>query len=118
MNNDWYENGKLPPIGCKVLTSFKEAKFKSAKQAHGKEALIVAHANNIAIFEYFHEGCKFYHGFYSGHFIPVKTEREKVVDRAVNGAVICLGKIDDLDFVRTLAANWYDGGMLRLPEDL
>ena len=82
MSNNW--NGKgLPPIGTKVMTNFPQARHKSAMQAHGKEAKIVAHADEVAIFEYDHEGCKYYHGFYEGHFLPIKSDRDKAIEELV-----------------------------------
>ena len=70
----------LPPVGAKVITNYEHSCYESAQQAHNKEAVIVAHANNVAIFEYYHNGCKFYHGFYSGYFKPSKSERDKAIE--------------------------------------
>jgi len=79
MKENWNGNG-LPPIGTKVMTDFPQARHKSAMQSHGKEAEIVAHADDIAIFKYEHEGCKYYHGFYAGHFLPIKSDRDKFIE--------------------------------------
>jgi len=76
---NWNGEG-LPPVGTKVITDYPQARHKSAMQAHGKKATIVAHADDIAIFEYEHEGCKYYHGFYAGHFLPIKSDRDKAIE--------------------------------------
>jgi len=116
MKNDWYEKGKLPPIGCEVLTEEFESNYKSAQQAVNKEGTVVAHVDDVAIFRYFHDGCIWYHGFYAQSFRPAKTEREKVIDLAEKCAVRCCLRTPDINYIKALAAVWYDSGMLKFPE--
>lgn len=116
-NVEWNGVG-LPPVGAKVITNYDHSGYESAQQAHNKEAVIVAHANNVAIFEYYHNGCKFYHGFYSGYFKPVKSERYKAIEemsktviRAHANLIRELPIIDDISL-----AALYDAGYRKVEQ--
>lgn len=128
-NNDWYEKSELPPVGCKVKTSFPEAVHDSAKQAHDKEAEIVAHSKDVAIFKYLHNNCLYYHGFYALHFHPIKSDREKAIEAAIDMLPDSCILVDLFNYetgelldgmkenLNVFFGKYYDAGLLRLPED-
>ena len=114
IKENWFGCNKLPPIGSEVTTWYPDAIHKSAIQAHDKNAKIVAHHDDAAIFEYDHEGCRYYHAFYQPYFRPLKSDREKFIDKGVD--VIMDKHLNFLDGNDKYLGALYDAGF-RIRED-
>lgn len=106
MSNDWFEKGELPPVGIeceyKLGHFWKHCKVKGDAFDYGHRIVLVQIG----------EGCKTTGE--SKWFRPIKSEREKAIEAALE---FTKDTVFVEHSVKKLATIWYDAGMLRLPED-
>ena len=84
VENTWFERGELPPVGAKVKLSCPEFDRDHDFEFDGTEAEILLHrttdnGNKVAVFVSEHGD---YHALVAHCFRPLKTEKEKFVERA------------------------------------
>jgi len=79
----------LPPVGTVCIVNTQWTKNEHVKQFDKQSVLIVMHdtcpeGNPVAVFKMkFPEDCScdVYHGLVAGYFKPIKSEREKAVEK-------------------------------------
>lgn len=101
-DNGWFERGELPPVGIECEIN------EPRKDFHGRKIHIFSHYNGCAFgWDDIEQGA--YHSDKPYEFRPIKSDRDKAIEKAADVIGKALMSRDQL-------GTLFDHGLLKLPE--